>query len=67
MAKLGWKLAALCTALLLGGCGDEEDTGDTENVDQPLEYGVQAVLWQAEPLEPAETTWSNSDSEHTKA
>jgi hypothetical protein len=61
MTKLGWKLAVACAGLLLGGCGDKDDTGDTGNVDQP-EYGVQAALWQPEDSEPApDLSWSEPD------
>jgi hypothetical protein len=58
MAKLGWKLAMLCTSLLLGGCGDDEDTGDTRLIDH-AEYGVEGVSYEADvpdtaPLPPAQ-------------
>jgi hypothetical protein len=51
MARIGWKLAMICTSLLLGGCGDEDDTGDSRPVDQP-EYGTYGVMYQPDLPEP---------------
>ncbi len=64
MAKLGWKLVVACAGLLLGGCGEKDDTGETGNIDQP-EYGVEALLWQPTPADaaPADLSWSEPDSE----
>ncbi len=48
--KLGWKIAMLCSGLLLGACGDDEDTGDSRPIDH-AEYGVWAAQYQPDPDE----------------
>jgi len=52
MAKLGWKIAMLCSSMLMGGCGDDEDTGDSRPMDQP-EYGTFGITYQVDPAEGA--------------
>lgn len=52
MARIGWKLAMLCSSMLLSGCGEDDDTGDTRLIDQ-AEYGVWGVEYQLDPDEAA--------------
>jgi len=53
MAKLGWKIAMLCSSMLMGGCGDDEDTGDSRPMDQP-EYGTFGITYQVDPADDAQ-------------
>jgi hypothetical protein len=48
MARIGWKLVMLCSGMLLSGCGEDDDTGDSRPVDV-AEYGVWGVEYRAEP------------------
>jgi hypothetical protein len=48
MARIGWKLAMICSGLLLSGCGEDDDTGDSRPVDV-AEYGVWGVEYRVEP------------------
>jgi major membrane immunogen (membrane-anchored lipoprotein) len=52
MARIAWKLAMLCSSLLLGGCGEDDDTGDSRPIDQP-EYGTWGVEYQLDADETA--------------
>ncbi len=53
MARIGWKIVMLCSSVLLGGCGDDDDTGDSRPIDQP-EYGVWGVEYQLEDQDQAQ-------------
>jgi hypothetical protein len=52
MIRIGWKLAMLCSSVLLSGCGEGDDTGDTRLIDH-AEYGVQGVEYQLDADEAA--------------
>lgn len=60
MAEFRWKIVMLCSSLLLGGCGDDDDTGDSRPVVHP-EYGTWGVQYQPdEDAQPLPMDWRPS-------
>ncbi len=67
MARLGWRIAMLASSLLISGCGDDEDTGDTRLVDH-AEYGVWSAGYQPVPddAQPLPAEWTPSPERDAK-